>query len=152
MQQYLIINHQSGKPFLMGAEIDLFLEPRLWVSKLISKLETGNWYLRHWIHEKYKLRASMTSVVTSIHNLKQESLFRIKACRGVAFCEPGSSLVPLHLSRTLYKSALFMQNKPNFLRSQMILSCLYTKDYQNFIPLAGYKNKPNSNPIAVEQE
>jgi hypothetical protein len=86
MQQYLIINHQSGKPFLMGAEIYLFLEPRLWVSKLISKLETGN-----WIHEKNKLRASMTSVITSIHNFKQESLFRIKACRGVAFCEAGSS-------------------------------------------------------------
>jgi hypothetical protein len=91
MQQILIINHQSGKPFLMGAEIDLFLEPRLWVSKLISKLETDNWYLRHWIHEKNKIRASMTSVVTSIHNFKQESLFRIKACRGVGFCETGSS-------------------------------------------------------------
>jgi hypothetical protein len=33
----------------------------------------------------------MTSVVTSIHNFKQESLFRIKACRGVVFCEAGSS-------------------------------------------------------------
>jgi len=29
----------------------------------------------------------------------------------------------------------------------MNVSCLYTKDYQNFIPLSGYKNKPNSNPI-----
>jgi len=29
----------------------------------------------------------------------------------------------------------------------MNLSCLYTNDYINFIPLAGYKNKPNSNPI-----
>jgi hypothetical protein len=37
---------------------------------------------------------------------------------------------------------LFMQNKPNFLKSQMILSCLYTKDYQNFIPLAGKKTNP----------
>jgi hypothetical protein len=114
MQQYLIINHQSGKPFLMGAEIGLFLEPRLWVSKLISKLETGNWYLMHWIHEKNKLRASMTSVVTSIHNFKQESLFRIKACRGVAFCEAGSSLAPLHLSRTLYKSATFYAKQTQF--------------------------------------
>jgi len=40
-----------------------------------------------------------------------------------------------------------MQNKPNFQKSQMNLSCLYTKEYQNFIPLAGQKNKPNSNPI-----
>jgi len=36
-----------------------------------------------------------------------------------------------------------MQNKPNFQKSQMNLNCLYTKDYQNFIPLAGQKNKPN---------
>jgi len=28
----------------------------------------------------------------------------------------------------------------------MNLSCLYTDDYRNFIPLAGQKNKPNSNP------
>jgi hypothetical protein len=141
MQQYLIINHQSGKPFLMGAEIDLFLEPRLWVSKLISKLETGN-----WIHEKNKLRASMTSVVTSIHNFKQESLFRIKACRGVAFCEAGASLAPLHLSRTLYKSAHFMQNKPNFRKSQMNVNIYYTKVYKNETAFRRVKNKPNSNP------
>jgi len=30
---------------------------------------------------------------------------------------------------------------------QMNLIYLYIKDYQNFIPLAGQKNKPNSNPI-----
>ena len=40
-----------------------------------------------------------------------------------------------------------MQNKPNFPKSQMNVSYLYTKEYKNFIPLAGYKNKPNSNPI-----
>jgi hypothetical protein len=142
MQQYLIINPQSGKPFLMGAEIDLFLEPRLWVSKLISKLETGN-----WIHEKNKLRASMTSVVTSIHNFKQESLFRIKACRGVAFCEAGSSLAPLHLSRTLYKSTLFMQNKPNLLNAQMNVNIFSKMAYENKSNRTLGENKPNSNPI-----
>jgi len=142
MQQKLIINHQSGKPFIMGAEIDLFLEPRLWVSKLISKLETGN-----WIHEKNKLRASMTSVVTSIHNFKQESLFRIKACRGVALCETGSSLAPLHLSRALYKSPLFMQNKPNLQDAKMNVNIYYTKAYNNETAFRRNKNKPNSNPI-----
>ena len=55
--------------------------------------------------------------------------------------------LPLHLSRELYKSTLFMQNKPNFRKAKMNLSCLYTKEYKNFIPLAGQKNKPNSNPI-----
>ena len=40
-----------------------------------------------------------------------------------------------------------MQNKPNFRKAKMNLSYLYTKEYQIFIPLAGKKNKPNSNPI-----
>jgi len=31
---------------------------------------------------------------------------------------------------------------------QMNINFYDTKDYKNFIPLAGYKNKPNSNPIS----
>jgi len=89
----------------------------------------------------------MTSVVTSIHNFKQESLFRIKACRGVAFCEAGASLGPLHLSRVLYKSTLFMQNKPNFQDAQMNVIIYYTKVYKNETAFRRVKNKPNSNPI-----
>jgi hypothetical protein len=49
----------------------------------------------------------------------------------------------LHLSRLLYKSPHFLQNKPNFLRSQMNVSNIITTNYQKFIPLVGYKNKPN---------
>ncbi len=66
----------------------------------------------------------------------------------VAFCVAGSSLGPLHLSRTLYKSALFMQNKPNFQKSQMNVSSLITKDYSKKDDFAVRKNKPNSNPIS----
>ncbi len=40
-----------------------------------------------------------------------------------------------------------MQNKPNFQDAQMNVNIYYIKDYQNFIPQAGQKNKPNSNPI-----
>jgi len=40
-----------------------------------------------------------------------------------------------------------MQNKPNFRKTKMNLILFYTKDYKNLIPLAGQKNKPNSNPI-----
>ena len=54
----------------------------------------------------------------------------------------------LHLSRTLYKSALFMQNKPNFRKPKINVNIYYIKDYHNFIPLTGQKNKPNSKPIA----
>jgi len=40
-----------------------------------------------------------------------------------------------------------MQNKPNFQKPKMNVNSLITMNYKNFIPLAGQKNKPNSNPI-----
>ncbi len=64
----------------------------------------------------------------------------------VAFCVAGSSLGPLHLSRTLYKSALFMQNKPNFQKSQMNVSIFLQMDYENISNWTLGQNKPNSNP------
>ena len=61
----------------------------------------------------------------------------------------------LHLSRILYKSAHFLQNKPNFPDAKMNSINSKIMAYKNFIPLAGYKNKPNqtqnkpnTNPIA----
>ncbi len=39
-----------------------------------------------------------------------------------------------------------MQNKPNLVRRRRIANSVYTTDYEIFIPLAGQKNKPNSNP------
>jgi hypothetical protein len=41
----------------------------------------------------------------------------------------------------------FLTNKANFGKAQMNVNIYYIKIYQNFIPLAGQKNKPNSNPI-----
>jgi len=41
-----------------------------------------------------------------------------------------------------------MQNKPNLLDAKMNVNSLVTMNYKIFIPLAGQKNKPNSNPIA----
>ena len=48
-----------------------------------------------------------------------------------------------------------MQNKPNFPDAQMYAINIITRNYKNFIPLAGYKNKPNqtqfkpkTNPIS----
>ncbi len=38
---------------------------------------------------------------------------------------------PLHLSRVLYKSTLFMQNKPNLPKAQMNVNTVITKDYEN---------------------
>ena len=63
-------------------------------------------------------------------------------------------LVALHLSRALYKSTLFMQNKPNLLAPQMNVSPFTTKDYENErLADAGKTNpiqsqyKANTNPI-----
>ena len=53
----------------------------------------------------------------------------------------------LHLSRTLYKSALFMQNKPNLLDAQMNVNSILTKDYERNGIFAFPENKANSNPI-----
>ena len=49
---------------------------------------------------------------------------------------------PLHLSRTLYKSALFMQNKPNLLNAQMNVSSILTTDYENKSNWTLGENKP----------
>ncbi len=49
--------------------------------------------------------------------------------------------------KTTKSSITFRRNKPNFQHAQMNVNIYYIKDYQIFIPLAGQKNKPNSNPI-----
>jgi len=54
-----------------------------------------------------------------------------------------SSLAPLHLSRALYKSTLFMQNKANFRKSQMNLSSAITTNYEQLTMNYANKNKPN---------
>ena len=65
----------------------------------------------------------------------------------LANCRLSTVLRPLHLSRTLYKSALFMQNKPNLLDAQMNISSLVTMHYENISDWTLGENKPNSNPI-----
>jgi len=54
-----------------------------------------------------------------------------------------SVLAPLHLSRVLGKSALFMQNKPNFPDTQMNVSKVLTRHYENDTAFKVRKNKPN---------
>jgi hypothetical protein len=49
----------------------------------------------------------------------------------------------LHLSRILYKSAHFLQNKPNFPYAKMNLNIYYTKLYKDETAFRQGKNKPN---------
>jgi len=58
-----------------------------------------------------------------------------------------SAYKALHLSRSLYKSTLFMQNKPNFRKSQMNVSIYLQTAYENKSDWTLGENKPNSNPI-----
>ncbi len=60
-------------------------------------------------------------------------------------------LVALHLSRVLYKSTLFMQNKANLLNGQIIVTSVLTKDYENERLRRRWKNKAKTNPIKPNQ-
>ena len=63
----------------------------------------------------------------------------------------GSTVLgPLHLSRVLYKSTLFMQNKPNLLDAQMNVTSVITVDYENIATWKLCENKPNSKPIQTQ--
>ena len=53
---------------------------------------------------------------------------------------------PLQLSRILYKSALFMQNKPNFKIGKMDINSIVKRNYENKCLRTPPENKPNSNP------
>ncbi len=55
-------------------------------------------------------------------------------------------LVALHLSGVLYKSTLFMQNKPNLPNAQMNVSEDYTEDYENKCLRRRRKNKAKTKP------
>ena len=57
----------------------------------------------------------------------------------VAFCEAGSST---SVENALQISS-FMQNKPNFQKSQMNVKLTLTKDYRKYDDFAVRKNKPN---------
>jgi len=54
---------------------------------------------------------------------------------------------PLHLSRTLYKSAAFMQNKPNFPHTRTDLTLINISCYENPRLPTPRKDKPNPSPI-----
>ena len=56
------------------------------------------------------------------------------------------------LSRVLYKSTLFMQNKANFGKAQMNTTICVTKDYANMCSFGARKNKANSKPISRQPE
>ena len=63
-------------------------------------------------------------------------------CLSSVFCQLPSTTVESSLQINL-----FMQNKPNFRKSQMNVSFFYTKDYENISDWTLGESKPNSKPI-----
>ena len=61
-----------------------------------------------------------------------------------------ASLGPLHLSRTLYKLALFMQNKPKFRKSQMNVNKVLTMNYEKKDTWWAGKKRTQTNPIQTQ--
>ncbi len=55
------------------------------------------------------------------------------------------------LSRTLYKSALFMQNKANLPEGKIDAKCVFTKDYEEKCGYGPQKNKPNQSQFQTRQ-
>jgi hypothetical protein len=53
------------------------------------------------------------------------------------------------MSRILYKSALFMQNKPNFRKAKMNTTLFSTKDYDNKHIFILDEKQTQSNPIST---
>jgi len=58
-------------------------------------------------------------------------LFSVFRLLSSVFCHLSSVFCPLHLSRELYKSPLFMQNKPKVKIGKMNVSYYITNDYEN---------------------
>jgi len=78
------------------------------------------------------------------------SSFSPRACpRCMLTCfSAGDPPSPLYICREpSTNQLLFMQNKPNFRKSQMNVNIYYTKAYNNETAFRRRKNKPNSNPI-----
>jgi len=72
-------------------------------------------------------------------------LYSVVSLLSSVFCQPSNEIQSTkHYVRNYQR---IMQNKPNSPNVQIYINIYETKDYQNFTPLAGYKNKPNSNPI-----
>ncbi len=84
------------------------------------------------INRLYSVVCHLSSVLCSL-----SSVFRLLSSAFLYICrEPSTN----HL--------LFMQNKPNFRKSQMNVYPYNTMDYENKWQRKVRKNKPNSNPIS----
>ena len=113
--------------------------------------DAGRRLHRYWYREsRYQVRTGwqIQNPRKSAQSVVNERFFVILCLSGKKQCRLSSA--PLHLSRTLYKSPLFMQNKANLLDAQMNVSSVLTKYYEN-VPLRRRgQNKAKTNPTCSE--
>ena len=93
--------------------------------------DAGRRLHRYWYREsRYQVRTGwqIQNPRKSAQSVVNERFFVILCLSGKKQCRLSSA--PLHLSRTLYKSPLFMQNKPNLSDGKIDAKCVVTKDYE----------------------
>ncbi|MHC4644825.1 MAG: hypothetical protein ACYTBJ_04940 [Planctomycetota bacterium] len=78
-----------------------------------------------------------------------QNLSRETAC---AYLAGTAAIVALLMSRILYKSARFMQNKPNFRKAKMNVNFCPTKAYENENASGPRENKPNQTQFQTPRE
>ena len=109
----------------------LDLKPVLWYN--VYRTMDSSLFVDIW-HQEFTQIATEAQNIPNHHNAPKIELCAYKA--------------PLHLSRILYKSILFMQNKPNFPNSQMYV-CIFSQmayEYKHNWTLG--QNKPNQTQFA----
>ena len=114
--------------------------------------DAGRRLHRYWYREsRYQVRTGwqIQNPRKSAQSVVNERFFVILCLSGKKQCRLSSA--PLHLSRTLYKSPLFMQNKANFMDAQMNVTSLITADYENKSNWKLGENKPNQTQYESNQ-
>jgi len=98
-----------------------------------------NEQITHFTTIRYTLYA-IRSTLHAIRNTQYEALYAIffHAIRNTQYARRNC---PLQLSRELYKSPLFMQNKPKVKIGKMNITSYITKDYENETLGESGKNK-----------
>jgi len=104
-----------------------------------NELRTMNNELRTMNYTLYAIRSTQHAIRSTLY---EASAFRLLYS---VVCPLSSVFCPLHLSRELYKSPLFMQNKPKVKIGKMNVNYYITKDYENksnWTLVKSGKNKP----------
>ncbi len=91
------------------------------------------------------------------HNHRESSIEHressyLRAYKAPVICPLPTVLGPLHLSRGLYKSAHFIQNKPNFQNARMNVTIFTEMAYENIYNWTLGENKPKQTQFQITRQ